>query len=207
MSAVARRIVRGTFGRRIPDRPKQELPERTTVERGLSPMNLPIAHDFAPMEAQSADALPVGDGWQYEPKWDGFRCLAFRDGGKVELRSKSGQTLGRYFPDVVAALVGGRAGALRAGWRDPDPRGRRSVLRGVAAAPASRVEPGADAGRHASGDVHGVRPAGHAGWPRSDLADAAAEARPPGTGVPVTRGRVRAALPCQLRSERGGGVA
>ena len=72
-------------------------------------MSLPIAHDFAPMEAQSVDTLPVGDGWQYEPKWDGFRCLAFRDGGEVELRSKSGQPLGRYFPDVVAALTAAEA--------------------------------------------------------------------------------------------------
>ena len=48
--------------------------------------------------------LPSGPQWRYEPKWDGFRCLAFRDGEQVELRSKSGQPLGRYFPDVVAAL-------------------------------------------------------------------------------------------------------
>ncbi|MEX2583623.1 MAG: ATP-dependent DNA ligase [Gemmatimonadota bacterium] len=44
-------------------------------------------------------------GWIYEPKWDGFRCLAFRDGGNVELRSKSGKPLGRYFPDVVDAVL------------------------------------------------------------------------------------------------------
>ena len=56
------------------------------------------------MEAESQTEIPEGADWQYEPKWDGFRCLAFRDGGTVELRSKSGQPLGRYFPDVVAAL-------------------------------------------------------------------------------------------------------
>ena len=67
-------------------------------------MKLPIPTSTAPMEAQSASALPEGDDWQYEPKWDGFRCLAFRDGAQVELRSKSGQPLGRYFPEVVAAL-------------------------------------------------------------------------------------------------------
>jgi ATP-dependent DNA ligase len=65
---------------------------------------LPLPFDYPPMEAESADALPDGAGWQYEPKFDGFRCLAFRDGGTIELRSKSGQPLGRYFPDVVAAL-------------------------------------------------------------------------------------------------------
>lgn len=67
-------------------------------------MNLPIDTDYAPAEAEQADALPTGEGWQYEPKWDGFRCLAFRDGDDVELRSKSGKPLGRYFPDVVDAI-------------------------------------------------------------------------------------------------------
>ena len=62
-----------------------------------------------PMEAARADALPVGPEWQYEPKWDGFRCLAFRDGDAIELRSKSGQPLGRYFPDLVAGLLRGAA--------------------------------------------------------------------------------------------------
>jgi ATP-dependent DNA ligase len=56
------------------------------------------------MEAETVDELPVGDGWAYEPKWDGFRCLAFRDGDAIELRSKANKPLARYFPDVVAAL-------------------------------------------------------------------------------------------------------
>jgi ATP-dependent DNA ligase len=56
------------------------------------------------MEAKSVDEIPVGDNWQYEPKWDGFRCIAFRDGTKVYLQSKAGQPLGRYFPDIVEAL-------------------------------------------------------------------------------------------------------
>ncbi len=57
------------------------------------------------MEALSVDAIPQGDQWQYEPKWDGFRCVAFRDGDAVELQSKSEQSLTRYFPEVVAALL------------------------------------------------------------------------------------------------------
>src|SRR4051812_25047000 len=57
------------------------------------------------MEAKTVDEIPDGDGWQYEPKWDGFRCLAFRDGDKVDLRSKSGQPLDRYFPELVEALL------------------------------------------------------------------------------------------------------
>lgn len=49
-------------------------------------------------EATSASELPTGGNWQYEPKWDGFRCLAFKDGDKVELQSKAGKLLTRYFP-------------------------------------------------------------------------------------------------------------
>jgi ATP-dependent DNA ligase len=67
-------------------------------------MKLPIEPVYLPMEALAAPELPRGDHWQYEPKWDGFRCLAFRDPGEVELQSKSGQPLGRYFSDVVRAL-------------------------------------------------------------------------------------------------------
>ena len=57
-----------------------------------------------PMEAKLVDALLDGAGWQFEPKWDGFRCFAFRDGGDVEIMSKSGKSLACYFPEVVAML-------------------------------------------------------------------------------------------------------
>lgn len=67
-------------------------------------MAFPIKPPFPPMEALSVDEIPGGDEWQYEPKWDGFRCLVFRDGGKVELQSKSGQSLTRYFPELVDAV-------------------------------------------------------------------------------------------------------
>lgn len=67
-------------------------------------MTLPLETTYAPMEAQSALAIPEGPKWEYEPKWDGFRCLAFRDGTEIELMSKSGQSLGRYFPEVADAL-------------------------------------------------------------------------------------------------------
>lgn len=56
------------------------------------------------MESRSADEIPTGDQWQYEPKWDGFRCIVFRDGSDVYLQSKSGQPLARYFPDVAEAV-------------------------------------------------------------------------------------------------------
>lgn len=65
---------------------------------------LPIAPPYPPMEAKLVDEIPRGDNWQYEPKWDGFRCLAFRKGDQVLLQSKAGQPLGRYFPEIVTAL-------------------------------------------------------------------------------------------------------
>ncbi|MGA8077201.1 MAG: ATP-dependent DNA ligase [Xanthobacteraceae bacterium] len=68
-------------------------------------MTLPLRLPYAPMEALSVDTIPTGGQWRYEPKWDGFRCLAFRDGKKVELQSKSGRSMTRYFPELVAALA------------------------------------------------------------------------------------------------------
>ena len=56
------------------------------------------------MEAKLVDEIPRGDNWQYEPKWDGFRCVAFRKRNQIILQSKAGQPLGRYFPELVAAL-------------------------------------------------------------------------------------------------------
>ncbi|MFN2513322.1 MAG: ATP-dependent DNA ligase [Pyrinomonadaceae bacterium] len=68
-------------------------------------MILPIKPPFPPMEALLVKEIPKGKEWQYEPKWDGFRCIAFRDGKTVELQSKSGQSLGRYFPEIVEAVL------------------------------------------------------------------------------------------------------
>jgi ATP-dependent DNA ligase len=67
-------------------------------------MTLPIHTPFAPMEAKQVDAIPQGEQWGYEPKWDGFRCIVFRDGDDVELQSKSCKPLARYFPDVVESM-------------------------------------------------------------------------------------------------------
>jgi ATP-dependent DNA ligase len=67
-------------------------------------VTLPLARTYAPMEAQLVDELPVGREWQYEPKWDGFRCLAFRDGAKVDVMSKAGKPLTRYFPELADML-------------------------------------------------------------------------------------------------------
>ena len=68
-------------------------------------MSLPLRRPYHPMEALSATEIPEGSEWQYEPKWDGFRCLAFKDGDKkIELQSKGEKSLTRYFPELVASL-------------------------------------------------------------------------------------------------------
>jgi ATP-dependent DNA ligase len=76
-------------------------------EAGTAPaqpdFGLPL--DTPPMDARTADTLSTnGRQWQYEPKWDGFRCLAFKRDAAVELKAKSGKPLGRYFPEIVAVL-------------------------------------------------------------------------------------------------------
>ncbi|MGN9913712.1 ATP-dependent DNA ligase [Phytohabitans sp. LJ34] len=65
-------------------------------------MLLPINPPVEPMLAKSVAKLPTAEGMTYEPKWDGFRCIVFRDGDEVELASRGGKTLTRYFPEVVA---------------------------------------------------------------------------------------------------------
>jgi ATP-dependent DNA ligase len=65
----------------------------------------PLPLETRPMEARTAEALPEDGGpWQYEPKWDGFRCVAFKSGSAVDLRGKSGKPLGRFFPEISALL-------------------------------------------------------------------------------------------------------
>ncbi len=68
-------------------------------------MTLPLRAPYPPMEARPVAKIPQGAGWQYEPKWDGFRCLAFKDGARVDLQSKAGEPLGRYFPELVEAVL------------------------------------------------------------------------------------------------------
>src|ERR1051325_11821472 len=67
-------------------------------------MKLPIQPPLPPMEAKRVDKIPTGDTWQFEPKWDGFRAIVFRDGDEVQLQSKAGQPLARYFPELVEAF-------------------------------------------------------------------------------------------------------
>jgi len=65
---------------------------------------LPIAPPVSPMLAKLQEEIPRGEGWLYEPKWDGFRAIVFRDGDAVRIDSRNGQTLDRYFPEVVQEL-------------------------------------------------------------------------------------------------------
>ena len=75
------------------------------LEHAFPRLALPIRPPYPPAEAKPVKELPRSTGWLYEPKWDGFRCLAFRSGDEVALQSKAGQPLTRYFPEIVAALL------------------------------------------------------------------------------------------------------
>src|SRR3569833_4136394 len=68
-------------------------------------MDLPLLPPVKPMLAKAATELPIGDGLFYEPKWDGFRCVVFRDGDEIELGSRNARPLTRYFPELVELLA------------------------------------------------------------------------------------------------------
>ncbi|TSD87535.1 ATP-dependent DNA ligase [Mycobacterium sp. KBS0706] len=78
------------------------LPPTASLDR-IPGIDVPLS--LEPMEAESVSGLPEGSRWQYEPKWDGFRCVTFKDGDRVELQSRNQKPLGRYFPELVEALV------------------------------------------------------------------------------------------------------
>ena len=77
----------------------------TSPTDGLPPMRLPFQPPVEPMLAKLARSIPDGDGWLYEPKWDGFRCVVFRDGDRIELISRKLRPLGRYFPELLEPLA------------------------------------------------------------------------------------------------------
>ncbi len=87
-------------------------PPRAPGPARFASFSLPLSPPYPPMEALLVSELPTGEGWQYEPKWDGFRCLVFREGDRVELQSKAGQSLTRYFPEVVDNVRALSAGAF-----------------------------------------------------------------------------------------------
>src|SRR5215468_8136864 len=67
-------------------------------------MRLPFSPPLEPMLSNSASGLPGGEGWQFEPKWDGFRTLVFRDGDELLLQSRDLKPMNRYFPELLAPL-------------------------------------------------------------------------------------------------------
>jgi len=68
-------------------------------------MHLPFDPPLAPMLSTAADRLPDDGGWQFEPKWDGFRTLVFRDGDEILLQSRDEKPMNRYFPELAAPLA------------------------------------------------------------------------------------------------------
>ena len=133
-------------------------------------MTLKVKPPVSPMLAKLAREMPVGDQWAYEPKWDGFRCIVFRDGKDIELGSRNERPLTRYFPDLVEPLLAALPdGAVVDGEiviKTPDGLG----LRPAVAADPSRREPGRDARR------------GHAGrrsWPSTCSRKGSGPARAP----------------------------
>lgn len=85
---------------------RSKVTEGTDIPEGRFPaVDLPIKPPYPPMEAKRVEAVPQGQGWQYEPKWDGFRALVFRDGATLTIQSKAGQPLDRYFPELADAFL------------------------------------------------------------------------------------------------------
>ncbi len=175
-----------------------------------APVRLPVMPPLGPMLAKSATDLPVGEGWLFEPKWDGFRCIVFRDGDEVELGSRNERPLTRYFPELPAGAAGRPARALRRRRRARRAgSGRPGLRRAPAAHPPSGVA-GEPAGGRDAHPLPGLRPPrlgrrGSAGGPPGRPAGpagrgaAAAAARAP---QPVhDRPRRRAAV---VRAVRGG---
>ncbi len=81
------------------------LAQPLALTRVTHRMALPLKFPYPPMEALPVEEIPSGRQWQYEPKWDGFRALVYRDGRRVRIQSKSGQPLARYFPELVEAAL------------------------------------------------------------------------------------------------------
>ena len=71
----------------------------------MRPMALPLTPPIAPMLAKLTEGIPAGEGWSYEPKWDGFRCIVFRDGEQIELHSRDKRPFNRYFPELLEPLL------------------------------------------------------------------------------------------------------
>src|SRR5262245_42218162 len=133
-------------------------------------MTLSLHHPFPPMEAMSVDEVPEGKDWQYEPKWDGFRCLIFRGGEKVELQSKSGQSLTRYFPELVETVRSIKARQFVLDGEIVVPRGRSFSFDDL----LQRIHPAASRVKRLAAETPALllRPSGGCRWsaPHQDAA-------------------------------------
>jgi ATP-dependent DNA ligase len=103
-SATTKRVRHSSLERVKGATIKAKLSANGLANRKRRLRDLPLSVPYAPMEALLVGEIPSGDGWLYEPKWDGFRCLVFRTGDTVQLQSKSGQPLARYFPELADAV-------------------------------------------------------------------------------------------------------
>ena len=81
-------------------------------------VDLPVNPPVLPMLAKRLAELPEGDDWVFEPKWDGFRALVFRDGDDIFIQSRDEKPLNRYFPELVPALQSALPATMCARWRD-----------------------------------------------------------------------------------------
>ena len=77
-------------------------------------VNLPVNPPMLPMLAKRVEEMPSGDDWIFEPKWDGFRALVFRDGEEILIQSRDEKPLNRYFPELLEPLQIHVAGTMRA---------------------------------------------------------------------------------------------
>jgi ATP-dependent DNA ligase len=111
--------------------------DRAEKQGGLAALGVPL--DLEPMEAKLVSELPKDAGWQYEPKWDGFRRLAFRAGDEVEIKAKSGKSLSRFFPEVLENLLALAAKTFVLDGEHPSQG--RTFLRCAANAATPRREP------------------------------------------------------------------
>ena len=160
-------------------------------------MDLPVMPPVAPMLAKPVDSIPAGD-YIFEPKWDGFRSIVFRDGDEVEIGSRNERPMTRYFPELVTAFLSQLPPRCVIDGEIvlPDWDSRAAGLRGAAAAAAPGREPGAAAGGADAGPLRRVRPAGAGrhfdfmelpfGERRGALEAALAEAAPPVHLTPAT---------------------
>ena len=139
---------------------------RTTLEQvlvlgpGTVPtVDLPVMPPVKPMLAKAVHAVPRADGLLYEPKWDGFRCIVFRDGDELELGSRNDRPAHALLPGARGAAARRAAGAMRGRRRDRRRHRRRARLRRSPAAPPPGGVAGPQAGRGDAGQLRGLRPA------------------------------------------------